>query len=248
MRIRQSTPHSAFHRRGQLAAFGVALALQLAGDAYAAAPWPDTYPARLQALALIQTLNANILASSSATLTLEKWCGDHAMAAAAKIVARRDAATDKPAGAEQRERLAVDRDTAVKYRRVQLYCGGHLMSEADNWYVPSRLTPAMNRLLEETETPFGRAVLPLAPYRRTFAAVSLWSPLPERWESIPAATPQQSKGQALAIPAGLFEHRAVLYTREHLPFSEVHEVYQRGILEFPAPQPWNEALAPVASP
>jgi hypothetical protein len=41
----------------------------------------------------------------------------------------------------------------------------------------------------------------------------------------------------LAIPAALFEHRALLYTRENRPFSEVREVYQRGVLEFPAPRP-----------
>ena len=34
--------------------------------------------------------------------------------------------------------------------------------------------------------------------------------------------------------AGLvvFEHRAVLYTRDQLPFSEVDEVYQRDVLDF----------------
>jgi len=45
----------------------------------------------------------------------------------------------------------------VKYRRVQPSCGDHILSEADNWYVPRRLTPEMNRLLETTDVPFGRA-------------------------------------------------------------------------------------------
>jgi hypothetical protein len=35
---------------------------------------------RLEALALMQTLNANILASRSSTLSLEQWCRDHKLA------------------------------------------------------------------------------------------------------------------------------------------------------------------------
>src|SRR5258708_10417388 len=42
--------------------------------------WPDDFLSRLEALALVQTLNAEILASRSATLTLEKWCGEHRLA------------------------------------------------------------------------------------------------------------------------------------------------------------------------
>jgi hypothetical protein len=34
--------------------------------------WPDSFATRVEALALIQTLNAEILASRSATLTLER--------------------------------------------------------------------------------------------------------------------------------------------------------------------------------
>ena len=51
------------------------------------------------------------------------------------------------------------------------------------------------------------------------------------WEREVGAPPAASTG-ALAIPEALFEHRALLYTREHVPFSEVHEVYQRQILAF----------------
>lgn len=220
--------------RRQISRWAAALLLT-ASHAYAAeAPaWPDNYITRLQAQALLQTLNANILASTSATLSLEKWCGDHAMAPSAKVVARLLRGADKPATPEQRARLAVSPDTPLKYRRVQLYCGEHLLSEADNWYVPSRLTPAMNHLLEETDTPFGKAVLPLAPYRRTFAAKTLWSPLPEHWENSPV--PTATGGTAMTIPAALFEHSAVLYTREHEPISEVRETYQRGLLDFPPP-------------
>ena len=198
--------------------------------------WPDTYVARLEALALIQTLNADILASRSATQSLENWCRDHRLADEPRIVARAVTGVSKPPDAEQRQRLEVtDRDD-VKYRRVQLRCGSHVLSEADNWYVPGRLTAEMNRLLETTDTPFGTVVRSLEPYRRTFAVRLLWAPLPDGWEREPAKATGGS-GRTLVIPDALFEHRAVLYDRSGRPFSEVSEIYQRDVLAFSPPRP-----------
>jgi hypothetical protein len=191
--------------------------------------------ARLQALALLQTLNAEVLASRSATLTLEGWCRDHHLAKEPTIAAEVVTGVAKVPTAEQRQRLQVTPQDEVKYRRVRLRCGSRVLSEADNWYVPSRLTAEMNRLLETTDTPFGRAVQPLEPYRQTFAVKLLWSPLPDGWERNPIRLSTRSHG-ALSIPEALFEHRAVLYTREHKPFSEVDEVYQRQLLAFPPPR------------
>ena len=194
--------------------------------------WPDTFVARLEALALIQTLNSEILGSRSATASLETWCRDHRLADDPKIVARAVPGPGSMPSAEQRQRLEITPADEVRYRRVQLRCGTRVLSEAENWYVPGRLTADMNRLLDTTETPFGKAVEPLDPYRRTFTVTHLWMPLSTGWEresgALPAAT-----GRALMIPEALFEHRAVLYTRDHQPFSEVREVYQRQILAFP---------------
>ena len=196
--------------------------------------WPDTYVARLQALALMQTLNVDLLASRSATLTLERWCREHHLAENPAIVASVIQSEPKAATAEQRQRLQVTPDEEIRYRHVRLRCGAVVLSEADNWYVPSRLTPEMNRLLETTDTPFGKAVQPLEPYRRTFLVQRLWQVLPDGWDHGAKATPTRHK--LLAIPEALFEHRAVLYTRDHQPFSEVNEVYQRQVLAFPPPK------------
>lgn len=121
----------------------------------------------------------------------------------------------------------------MKYRRVQLRYGGRLLSEAENWHVPARLPAGARRLLDTTTTPFGTVVRSLEPYRRTFEVTLLWRPLPADWA---IRSPLTSTGGTLAIPDALFEHRAVLYMREHEPFSEVHEVYQRQILPGSPPQ------------
>jgi len=196
--------------------------------------WPDTLLGRVEALAVMQTLNAGLLGSRSATSTLERWCADHAMAAEPKIVAQLVRDIEKPVSAEQRRRLQVgDRET-VKYRRVRLSCGVHVLSEADNWYVPSRLTPEMNRLLETTDTPFGRAVQGLSPSRQTFRVEMLWSPLPDRWETRDLSAIPVTGG-TLAVPPRLFEHQALLYTADRTPFSEVNETYSSAVLAFPPP-------------
>lgn len=204
--------------------------------AAAGEPWRDGFVPRIEALALMQTLNASLLASRSATATLEKWCADHKMSAEPKIVARRVAGIEQQPSAETRRRLDVSDAEPVKYRRVQLACGGHVLSEADNWYVPGRLSDEMNRTLETTETPFGKAIAPLQPFRRTIEMKVRWSPLPEGWElsTLPPASPEKASG-ALSLPHDLFEHTAVVYGRDQRPLSEVHETYTREILDFPAP-------------
>lgn len=221
-------------RAGAAPALTLALGL-LAGalvrpGAVVAEEWADTPLARWQALALMQTLSADVLSSRSATATLESWCAAHRLAEPAKIVARPLAGAGQPPSAEQRKRLQVDEAERVVHRRVQLLCGDKVLSEADNWYVPGRLTAEMNRVLETTDTPFGRAVRDLGFHRQTFAAELLWSPV-----TAPAAAPAGSG--PLAVPQALFAHRALLYTRENVPFSEVHEIYQRDVLAFPQPAP-----------
>lgn len=190
----------------------------------------DNFQSRLEVLALEQSINAEILASRSATRTLESWCGEHHMATHPKIVAVKIAGVAKPPTADQLARLGVRDASELRYRRVELRCGAHVLSEADNWYVAARLTPEMNATLDTTDTPFGKVVQPLAPYRRTLEAKLLWSPLPRGWEQQPR--PRSHRG-ALSIPHDLFQHRALLYTSAHVPFAEVVETYQRDLLDFP---------------
>jgi chorismate-pyruvate lyase len=179
----------------RLVALLAALFACLSTAAEAPPRWPDNYVARLQALALVQTLNGQLLASRSSTLTLEAWCRDHRLADDPRIVAELLKNIAKSATAEQRQRLQVTFDDEVQYRRVRLRCGDRVLSEADNWYVPGRLTADMNRLLETTDTPFGKAVQALEPYRQTFAVKLLWSPLPDGWELRPILSSTGTTGQ-----------------------------------------------------
>ncbi|QWT20129.1 hypothetical protein KPL74_20590 [Bacillus sp. NP157] len=193
-------------------------------------PFRDDVASRTQALALLETLNADLLSHPSATLTLERWCGDHGLAPDAKIVARRVKGEDKPLPEDGRQALGIGPAEPVRYRRVQLACGELVLSEADNWYVPARLTPEMNQILDSTDQPFGKVVQPLHFRRQTVSADLLWSPLPKGWE-MGAPLPAAGKG-ALAIPHELLRHRAVLFNEANQPFSLVVETYTEAVLAF----------------
>jgi chorismate-pyruvate lyase len=199
-----------------------------------ALPWQESFTARLEALALLQTLNAELLSHDSATLTLDRWCAAHRLASTARIVAERAAGAERAPTDEQRQLLRVSATEPVRYRRVRLICGDHVLSEADNWYVPARLTPEMNRLLDTTDIAFGRAVQALDFRRHTLSAKLLWPPLPQDWE-MGAPLPER-RGAALTIPHAVLEHRAVLSLPDGTPFSEVVETYTREVLAFPEPQ------------
>jgi len=80
---------------------------------------------------------------------------------------------------------------------VHVKCGERVLSEADNWYVPARLTKEMSQVLENSDAAFGRAVQALHFQRRTLAVELAWRPLPEGWEMNPGL-----RGQAAVIKVG----------------------------------------------
>lgn len=185
---------------------------------------------RLEALALLQTLNADLLSHDSATAVLQDWCDAHGPGGL-KITAQRVRGQDKPPTDEARIALRLQPGQGVNYRRVRLACGETVLSEADNWYLPGRLTGEMNRVLDSSDTPFGVVVRPLDFRRRTLSARLLYAPLPRGWE----------KGGADAsapgpIPPQVLQHAAVLAAPDGVPFSYVVETYTGQALEMALPR------------
>lgn len=116
----------------------------------------------------IATLRADLAAHDSATAVLETWCAGHALADPPRIEAVL-MPDSPPATPAIRAALGVDRATPVAVRHVHLQCGARVLSDAYNWYVPQRLTPAMNATLAATRVPFGKVVAPLGLHRRVLA-------------------------------------------------------------------------------
>jgi cytochrome c553 len=199
--------------------------------AAAAAAAPQPYIERLEAALLLQSLNAALLSHDSATLTLQGWCDAHHLASPARISAERVYGLEQPPTQAQREQLQVKPTDEVRHRKVRLLCGAAVLSEADNWYVPARLTPEMNRLLDTTDTPFGRAVQALHFQRHTLSADLLWQPLPPGWELESPMAPQAA-GE-LCFPPHVLQHRALLALPDGTPISEVIETYSSNLLAVP---------------
>ena len=189
----------------------------------------EGYVRRLQAQALLQTLNAELLSHDSATAVLQAWCDAYGPGGL-KIVAQRVRGQDKPPSEAARAALALQPGQAIGYRRVRLACGGVVLSEADNWYLKERLTPQMNQVLDSSDTPFGVAVQALDFRRRTLSARLLFQPLRPGW---PAAAPDETPLGPL--PPEVLQHSAVLTLASGAPISFVVETYTGQALQMALP-------------
>jgi hypothetical protein len=195
----------------------------------AAQAWPDSAAGRRAAHAALAAFEAALDATPSATEALSRWCASHGIADPPVIRAARGGGPDKAADARTRRLLGADPDEPLGYRHVQLMCGAHSLSEADNWYRPGLLTPEMNRRLTETDAPFGVVTRPLNFRRQT---------LDVRWLFDPLTAPRAPGARgALVMPHAVLRHRALLIDGDGAPFSLVEETYTAEILAFPPPTP-----------
>ena len=50
----------------------------------------------------------------------------------------------------QRKMLATSAKEPVRHRKVRVLCGSTVLLEADDWYLPSRVSPKVSALIEGT--------------------------------------------------------------------------------------------------
>ncbi len=178
------------------------------------AGWPAAAtPAASQAQELVAQLANDLASHASATEVLQTWCADRRLADPPVIVAKRQPGHDKPATDDIRTLLHAAADEPIRYRRVALACGRHVLSRADNWYRPGRLTTAMNAELDSTDHPFGTVVKPLGFHRESLEATVLIKP------------------DAVKVPGAIIRNRALLETPDGTPFSLVVETYSKVLLD-----------------
>lgn len=157
----------------------------------------------------LSEFEAALAAQDSATAALGDWCRMRELGNPAAIRAERLGGSPE-ASPELRRLLGVSPSEPLAYRHVRLACGAAVLSEADNWYVPGRLTPEMNLLLAATDTPFGKVAASLG-YRRERLA--------------------ELRGTAPGCPPGtVLSHRALLRLPDGSPLSLVTECYTRANL------------------
>lgn len=177
--------------------------------------WLASPAARAAAAARLGLLQKDLLDHPSATRVLGAWCARYQLAPDPKIIAERVQGRPKPAPDSVQRNLALRPGEKLGYRRVQLLCGGQVLSDADNWYVPDRLTPAMNALLDHSDTPFGLAVAGLHFRRQTISSEILWH-----------------AGDA-AMPDHVLRNVGLLTAETGAPISQVIENYTAAVLGKP---------------
>ena len=151
-----------------------------------------------------------LAAQDSATAALGEWCAVRRLADPAAITATPVLDGERIVPAEVPALLALQRGQPLGYRHVRLSCGGTVLSEAHNWYARERLTADMNRMLDQTNTPFGKAVAALKFTRERLG---------------------ERKGASFGCPAGtVLSHRARLVLPGGQPLALVVECYTRANL------------------
>jgi chorismate-pyruvate lyase len=143
----------------------------------------------------IAVLHRKLLSCASATAVLEEVFG-------ASVSIRRLSCDALALSPTQREKLRPTQSAPACHRRVMLLAGGRPVSEADLWYVPSRLWPGMEKALRNTELPFGKVIAPMQPVRETLASRIC------------------AEDESVAL-----EHEAVLRDQDGLPIALVAERY-----------------------
>ncbi len=219
LKICSSSKRKQWTLKSALGLGGVILpAVILAGSAATAAE-PATVVSQAD-FATVTRFEARLDSADSASEILRQWCADRGLAKPPIIRAVRLDNAERPASTMTRGRLGAGPRERLRYRHVQLVCGAHVLSEADNWYRPSLLSAEMNRRLDETDTPFGLAVAALT-FRRESVSVN-WLVKPAARATGPAGAPP--------MPKYLLRHTAILRTGEGVPFSLVIETYTSAIL------------------
>ena len=154
-----------------------------------------------------------LAAQDSATAALGGWCAAQGLASPATITATPVLGGERVVPTDVPGLLALPTGQRLGYRHVRLACGSKVLSEAHNWYARERLTAEMNRVLDETDTPFGKAVAALHFTRQRLG---------------------EARGARFGCPHGtVLSHRARLVLPEGQPLAVVVECYTRANLTRP---------------
>jgi chorismate-pyruvate lyase len=166
--------------------------------------------------ALVRELSHHLLHASTATDALHSWCAARSLSAGPITVVKHARDQRRYLDDDMLDELRPERHERITCRCVWLVRGSIALAKADNWFIPDRLPPEIRDLLAATDVPFGAAVAPLQPWRRTyFVRFAEWSTAEEAGVSPLRLSPSTT----------ILEHKAVVLDRDRRPLAVVSERY-----------------------
>ncbi|QRM32258.1 hypothetical protein [Microvirga sp. VF16] len=180
--------------------------------------------------ALVWALSTRLIASASATDTLLAWCEEHGLSHGPITVDVRQRFAPAIVPDEVMAALGPTAPEAVHYRQVRLMRGSLALAAAENWFVPQRLTAAMNETLNQTSIPFGTVIAPLHPVRRTQVA-NAWPLVAEPVEELPWFSGSADEPR----PEIILEHKAMILTDSGTSLALVNELFFAELVSFASP-------------
>lgn len=161
----------------------------------------------------VKELSARLIEGSTATGTLHAWCEEHRLSQGPITVVRLHHAHAPEPPEDVLVKLETRPGETVWYRRVQLVRGSLVLSDAENWFIPQRLSPEAADILAATDIPFAVAIAPLKPFRCT---LSVSFPVPTQAD----------------FSKSVLEHEAVVLGEDGAPLAAAREKYRAELVSF----------------
>jgi hypothetical protein len=162
--------------------------------------------------ALVRELSDHLLHASTATEGLRAWCEARSLGAGPITAVKRAPDRGRHPDDDMLDELRPEGHERIAHRCVRLVRGRLVLADADNWFVADRLPPEVRDLLAATDIPFGTAIGPLYPSRRTFFV-------------------RFAEGTGPAPLMTILEHKAVVLDRNRRPLAVVSERYRAALLD-----------------
>ncbi|UYO56286.1 hypothetical protein KQX61_10750 [Rhodopseudomonas palustris] len=164
----------------------------------------------------------------TATAALIAWCRCHhpyeAEAIAITLLADETVAADCYDGP-----LQPRAGETLRRRRVWLHWGDRVLSEAENWYVPERLPPAMRDAIADGVRPYGAVVASLRPQRINTIALRADKAGEDRAQA-EVVLAQLARTEGFSPPEAFILHIHAVMMASGIVLADLREHYRRELL------------------
>uniref|UniRef100_E6VCY5 Uncharacterized protein n=1 Tax=Rhodopseudomonas palustris (strain DX-1) TaxID=652103 RepID=E6VCY5_RHOPX len=164
----------------------------------------------------------------TATTALIAWCRCHHPCNAESVAITLLGDETMPADDYDGPLRPRDGET-LRRRRVWLHWGDRVLSEAENWYIPERLPPAMRDAVADGLRPYGAVVAGLRPKRVTTTVLRTDDIACDRFDDEEILA-RLARTRGFSPPQAFVLHIHAVMTASGVVLAELREHYRRELL------------------